>query len=108
MSKTMLSAMTLAFAATVGCHHAKTTPPPPASTPPAAPVSVGEINASKLQFADVPQPVRTVFNKDHPSAAIQNIKMSSTSAGMSFYEISYISDGQGGIAKYYSTGATAP
>ena len=77
-------------------------------TGPAAPPTVSEINAAKMQNAVVPQAVQNAFARDYPGAAINTIEMQSTSAGDSFYKIVFIRDGKPGAAQYFATGAPFP
>jgi hypothetical protein len=91
-----------------GCKHEKQDAAPMTSGGAAAPPTVSEINSAKLNQATVPQAVQTEFNKAHPGASIDNIKMHATSTGQSYYEITYISQGQPGAATYYASGAKGP
>ena len=77
-------------------------------TGPAAPASVAEINAAKLQNATVPQAVQTAFGHDYPSASIDTIETHNTSGGDLYYQITFIQNGKGGVARYLGTGKPVP
>ena len=94
----------LGLAAAPGCKSHSN----PEPTGPAAPPTVSEINAAKMQNAVVPQAVQNAFARDYPGAAINTIEMQSTSAGDSFYKIVFIRDGKPGAAQYFATGAPFP
>ena len=103
--KNFAAVVFLTVVCVIGC---KSKPKPEAYSGPAAPVTVAEINSSKMQAAVVPQAVQTTFGHDHPDAAIDTIVLRSTSAGDSFYQITYTSKGQPGIARYFATGKAVP
>ena len=109
MNKTAVTTLLMgALILLVGCKHNKTDDSAPTGPAPVAPPSVSEINTAKLNEATVPQAVQSAFGKEHPSAAIDKISLRSTSTGMSFYQITYISQGQPGVASYFGNGAKAP
>ena len=103
----ILIVLLLGVGSVTGCKSKSKTKPEP-YTGPAAPPSVAELNSAKLQNAVVPQAVQTAFGHDHASAAISDIQLHSTSTGDSFYEITYMSKGIPGTARYYANGKPVP
>lgn len=89
-----------------GCKSHKTEPAPVSGSP--TPMSVAEINSAKLANAQVPQAVQTAFGRDYPKAAIDAISLKNTSAGLGFYQITFVDQGKAGVATYYATGAKGP
>jgi len=91
----------LTFASLIGCKSDEPAPKPPMASGPIVPITTADLNAAKLQNAAVPQAVQTAFKHDYPEAAISNIELQMTSAGQSFYTISFIQKGVGGVGRYF-------
>ncbi len=107
MKATFIVVVLISFACVTGCKSSDA-PKTGMNSGPAVPATTAEINAAKLQNAIVPEPVQTSFGRDYPGASINTIEVHNTSAGDSFYQITFIRQGAAGVARYFATGAALP
>ena len=86
-----LTGLVLAMS-TTGCHHHDTVDPE--SLPP----------ATRVTNDDLPPAVRVAFRRDHPDAAITDLRQFSAETGAPLYRVTFIDNHTPGSATYYMNG----
>ena len=92
-------ACTLMALPLIGCaddEEVTTTPPPPA----------GEIGPGQAVLGSLPPEVRSAFQADYPAAQISGVDAQTSTVGSVVYEVTYLDNGQPGVARYTGSGET--
>lgn len=104
-SAPLLASLSISLALlTAGCESTPDKEPQP--MPVSAEATTQQINQAKMDRAMVPTEVRGAFAKDFPGAAIDNVRLLTSSSGEPFYQITFIKNGQAQMVRYLPSGAT--